>query len=219
MEGMLTRRGKPWEYLVAIGSGLLLTVLLVVALGDVVRELIVIPLLYVLWMGRLLLRSVPQVLFWSAFLIVACFLAFGSLAQGERARPDPHPAAGSSSGQVSVWARRIHLMTRGGYTGWYFGQHMERLIVAVLAYRERLSTRETRRRMKAGELESPPEVRAYFDVAMMPSRRRWRIGLLSRFRLRPRGRAQGIPPAGRGMERVIRFLEDQLEVEHDVRNR
>jgi hypothetical protein len=198
---------------------LLLTVLLVVALRDVVRETIVVPLLYVLWLVRLFLGSMPQMLFWSVFLIVACFLALGSLAREKSARHDPGPAVETSSGQVSVWARRIRLMARGGYMGWYFGQHVEKLIAEVLAYRERLSTREIRRRMKARDLEAPPEVRAYFEIVMMPSQRRWHIGILSRFRLFPRKRAQGMLPTGSGMERVVRFLEDELEVPYDDRNR
>jgi hypothetical protein len=210
-------RGKPWEYLVAIGLVLLLTVLLVSALRDVVREVIVIPLLYVLWMGRLLLRSVPQALFWFAFVIVACFLALGSLVRGKGPPPEPHSAGRRFPGQVSVWAKWIRLMAGGGYTGWYFGQHVEKLIVAVLAYRERLNTRETRRRIKAGDLEVPPEVQAYFGILLMPLRRRWPLGLLARFRLRPRRGAQGAPPGG--LERVVGFLEDQLEVGYDGRNR
>ena len=219
MEGTLTGRGKPWEYLAVIGLVLLLTVPLVLALRDVVREVIVIPLLYVLWMGRLLLRSLPQVLCWSVFLIVAFLLALGSLAQWEGPRRTPRAATGRSSGQVAVWAKRIRLMARGGYTGWYFGRHVEKLIVAVLAYRERLSIREIRRRIKVGDLEAPPEVRAYFGIVLLPSRHRWRIGSLSRFSLRPRRRAQGMPPSESGMERVVRFLEDQLEVGYDDRDR
>ena len=219
MEGPLTGRGKPWEYLVAIGLGLLLTLLLVLALRDVVREVIVIPLLYVLWMGRLMLRSVPQVLCWSVFLIAAFFVALLSLAQWEGPRRALRATTRSSSGQVAAWAKRIRLMARGGYTGWYFGQHVEKLIVAVLAYRERLSTRETRRRIKAGDLDAPPEVRAYFRIVLLPSRNRWRIGSLLRFRLRPVRRARGMPLDEGGMAQVVRFLEDQLEVGYDDRDR
>jgi hypothetical protein len=210
-------RGKSWEYLVAVGLGLLLTGLLVSVLRDVVREVIVIPLLYVLWMGRLLLRSVPQALFWFAFVIVAFFLVLGSLVRGWRSPPEPHSVGRRFPGQVSVWAKRIRLMAAGGYTGWYFGQHVEKLIVTVLAYRERLNTRETRRRIRAGDLEVPPEVQAYFCIVLMPSRRRWPLGLLSRFRFRPRKGAQGMPSSG--LERVVGFLEDQLEVGYDGRNR
>jgi hypothetical protein len=217
MKGTLMGRGETGEYLVAVGLVLLLTVLLVLALRDVVREVIVIPLLYVLWMGQLLLRSVPQALFWFAFVIVAFFLALGSLVRGKSPPPEPHPVGRRFSGQVSAWAKRVRLMAAGGYTGWYFGQHVEKLIVTVLAYRERLSTGETRRRIKAGDLEVPPEVQAYFGIVLMPSRRRWPLGLLSRFRFRPRVGAQRMLPGG--LERVVWFLEDQLEVGYDGRNR
>lgn len=217
MKGALMGRGEAWEYLVAVGLVLLLTVFLVLTLRDVVREVIVIPLLYVLWVGRLLLRSVPQALFWFAFVVVAFFLALGSLVWEKRPLPEPHPVGRSFSGQVSVWAKWIRLMAAGGYTGWYFGQHVEKLIVAVLAYRERLNTRETRRRIKAGDLEVPPEAQAYFGIVLMQSRRRWPLGLLSRFRFRPRMGAQRVPLSG--LERVVWFLEDQLEVGYDGRNR
>jgi hypothetical protein len=210
------KRAEPWEYLVVVGLTLLVTVLLVLTFRNVVREVIVIPLLYVLWMGRLLLRSVPQTLFWFAFVVVAFFLALGSLARGKRPLPQPHPVGRRFSGQVDVWAKWIRLMAAGGYTGWYFGQHVEKLIVAVLAYRERLSARETRRRIKAGDLEVPPEVQAYLGIVLLPSRRGWPLSLLSRFRFRPRKGTRGTPPGG--LERVVGFLEDQLEVGYDGRN-
>jgi hypothetical protein len=219
MEGPLAGREKAWEYLVPIGIGLSLTVLLALALRDVVREVIVIPLLYVLWIGQLLLHSVPQVVCWSVFLIAAFLVALLNLAQWEVPQRALRATTRRSSGQVAVWAKRIRLMGRGGYTGWYFGQHVEKLIVDVLAYRERLSTRETRHRVKAGDLDAPPEVRAYFAIVLLPSRYRWRIASLLRFRLRPGRRAQGMSLDESDVAQVVRFLENQLEVGYDDRNR
>jgi hypothetical protein len=208
----LARQEKLAEYLIVLGVVLLVAVPLVLLVRDVVRNMVVIPLLYILWVGRLLLQSVPQAFFWFVFLTAALVLAVGSLVRQERSRGEQPRVPVSSSGQVRAWVRRIRLMARGGFTGWYFGQHMERLIVDVLAHRERLTPKQIRHRVRSGDLEVPPEIRPYFRIARVRSRRRWIAGLVSRLRRRSGRRAQESPPAESGLERAVRFLEDQLEV-------
>ena len=103
-------------------------------------------------------------------------------------------------------------MTRGGYAGWCFGQHVEKLVVAVLAYRQRLGAREILERIKAGELDVPPEVQAYFGIVMLPSQQRWRIGSLSQLRLYLRRRGQAMPPDALILFRAVAALLPKLRI-------
>lgn len=192
---------------------MLLTILLVIVFQDVVREVVVEPLWDIIVIGKALLGYIPQGVFWTLFLLTALYLAAKSLA-GRRWPPRSRPTEAQHPGQVSVWGRRIHLVTRGDYSRWYFLQNLGKLIVGVLADRERLEAREIRRRLKAGELDVPPEVQACVQAELTADvSRRFSdivLRLWQRVKLRPRKVS-----FDSDLERIIQFLEHQLEVPHD----
>jgi hypothetical protein len=191
----------------------LLTILLFIIFRDAIREIVVEPLWNIAVIVRLLLSYLPQGVLWGLFLLAALYLAAKSLS-GRVRLPRARPTEKQIPGQVSAWARRIHLVTRGDYSRWYFLQNLARLIVGVLADREQLESREIRRRLKTGELDVPPEVQACIQAEMASGvSRRFSdviLGLWQRVTRRPR-RAS----FDSDLERIIQFLEHQLEVPHD----
>jgi hypothetical protein len=192
---------------------LLLTVLLVIVFRDAVREIVVEPLWDIVVVVQLLLSYLPQWVFWTLFLLAALYLAAKSL--GGRGRPAlARQAEVQHPGQVSTWARRIHLVTRGDYSRWYFLQHLGKLIVSVLADRERLEAREVRRRLKARELDVPPEVQdcVQAEISSGVSRRFSDVILRLWQRVKTRPRRASFDS---DLERIVQFLEHQLEVPHD----
>ena len=60
-------------------AGLVLLALMALLIRGFVREIIVVPLLYGLWIAGLILQSAPQVLLWSLFILVALIAASRSL--------------------------------------------------------------------------------------------------------------------------------------------
>jgi hypothetical protein len=82
----------------------------------------------------------------------------------------------------------------------------------VLAYQRRSTSEQIRHELRAGRLEVPPEIQAYLDLGRSPVYTP-PTSLLARFkrRLWSSMRAPQVDPE---LERVVQFLESQLEIEH-----
>jgi hypothetical protein len=209
--------GQVRRRLLVLGLILLMAAPLVLVLRDFAREAIVVPLLYVLWLGRLLFRSIPQPLLWSLFLTLVLFVAVRSLGKRGGSVGGMREAEAESPGRVWVWARRIQLAARGDYSRWRLAHYLRKLILDVLAHRERLTPEQLKRRLGTGEVVAPPAVQAYLRAGLMPMPS-GPIGLFSRLRQQLRSRARP-SPLDAGLESAVQFLENQLEVPHDRRNR
>jgi hypothetical protein len=209
----MSKRTRTRKRLLLLGLILLLAAPLVLVLRGFVREAVVVPLLYVLWIGRLLFRSIPQSLLWALLLAVALLLATRSLVERKKRLRETRGAEAERTGRVGLWARRIRLTARGDYSRWGLAQHLGKLALEVLAHQERLSARQTRRYLETGELDVPPEIRAYLHARFRPTPPR-PIGIFSRLMQRRRLGVQ-VSPLDVDPEAVVRFLEGQLEVQHE----
>ena len=196
--------------LLFLGLVLLVAIPLALVLRDVVRQVLVVPLLYLLWLGSLLFHAVPQVFFWALLLAITLFLAVRSLTRRGRPPRETRDEKPGYPGQVQVWTQRVYLMERGDYSGWYVAQRLRRLILEVLAHHERLSIEQIKQHLKTGELDASPQVRACLQAGLAPAFRS--RGLFSRLwhRLRLSVRA---PLPDLDLEGVVQFLENQLKIE------
>lgn len=194
--------------LLLAGLVLLSVVPLALVLRSFARDSIVTPVLYLLWLGHLLLQSIPQALLWALLLVISLLIFARSLIKGHRPTGEVHKAERDRPGQVTVWARRIHMMSRGSYYQWSLARYLRRLFLAVMAYRERLSRERTRVLLGAGKLDVPPRIRLYLEAALEPTSLR-PLNLFARLsqllRLSKQESALDLDP-----ETVVRFLEEQI---------
>jgi hypothetical protein len=196
--------------LLLVGLVLLLAIPLTLALRNFARDVIVVPVLYILWLGHLLVQSIPQGVLWALLLLIALVISARSLSKGRSPAGKVREAWADCPGQVAAWARQIHRMTRGSYYEWSLAQHLAKLSLAVLAYRERLTREQIKQHLQAGKLDMPPEIQAYVQAGLSPFLPN-SPSLLSRLvhRLRQSVRTS---PLAVDLEKVVRFLEKQLEV-------
>jgi hypothetical protein len=195
------------------GFTLLVAALLAVVLKDWLRETVAPALLYTLWVGYLVFRSIPQSALWATFLALALLVALGSLRRGKKALPKLEEIQGDHPGRVQALTAWIGKTAQGDYFRWRFARYLEDLSVQVLAHRERLTPEQVRDRLGAAALGVPPEIRAYLlagrkQMAPMPGPILLRLSRL----LRPGGQTS---PLHLDTERVVQFLEDQLEISYD----
>ena len=197
--------------LIPLALALLLVGLLSLVFRDFVREAIVTPVAYAVWIVGLLIESLPQAILWTFFLAIVLFMAIGSLIT----RPKPAGKAGSVGadrrGQVEVLARRIDLAAGGYYFRWHLARRLRDLAVDAIAYRQRLTHEQVQQQLEAGTLDMPPAIRAYFQAELT-------LGPVSRMsdlrhRLRPRTPAA---PLDLDPEEVVRYLERTLVLEAQV---
>jgi hypothetical protein len=194
-------------------ASVLLIVLLIVLARPFLREAIVEALAYAVWLGRLALLAVPQVVWWMLLVVIGSYVAIRTLLRGLGARPrgrDHAPVAGP--GPVRTWAKHIEQASQGDYYRERLASGIGRVTVAVLAHTRRAPADEIRRGLAAGQIDLPQDIRAQIGsgaeyLGARLQGRGWRR-LLGRF-----ARPRPTDYASTDLERMIRFLESEMEVE------
>lgn len=199
---------KRW---LVVGAVLLLAAPLVLLLRDFTREVLLVQLYRVAWTLRLVFETLPQTPLWFLFLAVVAFLAVRSLLRQPRPRR-PTEAEVEHEGQLHRLVRWIEQAREGEYFRWSLSRQLGELALDVLAHEQRAAPGQIRRRLRAGELDAPPEVLACLEAGLRPAYLLPR-GFLDR--LRPRLLPGAEPPPDPALEAVVRYLETQLEVDHD----
>ncbi len=211
------RKLRAWlsEYWPVLFVALLLAIPLMIALRDVVRDVIVYPLARLFWLARLVFLSIPPVFIWGYFLLIAARIIIHSVRTAPRSMRVSEPETLHRPGRVSAWARRIRLTRRGDYSRWGLAHHLSELAAKILASNERLKVTESRHRLQAGEWDAPDEIRDYFRTASTsapPVQQRW---FLARFWQQLLGRGhedEDLQNLNLDVREVVAFLETRAGV-------
>jgi hypothetical protein len=200
------------ERLSRVALTLLLAGMLVLVVTGGVRDMIVVPMLYMIWLAGQLYQSIPQALLWGVFLVAAVLVALQSLAW--RLPPPLYPnSATAQLGRVAAWERLLRESTEDDYARWRLAQRLSAMAIATLADREQCLPHELRQRLADGSLDLPAEVRSYLRIGLAASapasrsqRSFWRRVLAGRI-----GGAQLVDRPDLDPEPVIQFLEQTVQ--------
>lgn len=134
-------------------AGAIITALLALLLRDFVRENIVAPLLNTAWIAWIGLLSVPQVVFWGLFLLVALVVALRSLS----ANAPPLRLGGVryaepyvSPSRYGYWRTALGALARSSFAHERVERELQNLVVQILAEQRRLAPDELRDQIYAG---------------------------------------------------------------------
>ncbi len=156
------------KYFLPLGLIALLAVLLSPFLQNFVRELLVIPLLYLFWIGRFLALAVPQSVLWAILVATLALLMGVSLLGQRRPRPRADFSPAASQGRIESWATLISKAQDDDYFKWRLAQQLQKLTLNTLAHRQGQSLRQTRQQLRQGKLDIPPELQPYFLASLQP---------------------------------------------------
>lgn len=189
--------------LIVLAVILLLAALLTPLLRDYSRPWIS-PLLYIAWVGRLLLAGIPQMVWWALLLAVALFIA-GRTLLSYWSRPQPSErTAAAPPGRIESWTALIRQADQEIYYQWQLAQPLQELTLALLAHTERVAPADIKQRLNHNDLELPPDIQAYLQASLTsfshltPSRPRF-------------GSASSPSPLALEIDYIIQFLEDKLD--------
>jgi hypothetical protein len=191
-----------------LGLILILAILLTLVSHNYMGEAIVTPLLYLVWIGRLIFESIPQGVIWALFLFIALLVAGRSLVKkrthsGQSQYPEtPEPE------RIEGWLNLLRRANQDDYYKWQLAQRIQRLTLDTLAHDERLELKQVRQNLAAGKLDLPPELQAYLEAGMTSFSHF--LGAESRFRLRKQASSLDLD-----LERIIQFLEDKVDYHID----
>jgi hypothetical protein len=186
---------------------LLLLGLLALIISGAVREVIVIPLLFLFWLVRLVYESIPQVALWVVFLAIAARVAWKSLAAPPAALRVPQ-AASINRTPVAAWAWMLQRAANDRYARWLLAQRLGQLAQRLLASQDEHATRGLWQFLHDESWDIPPAVRAYLQAGTHryrptpPYWRRWRPWGA---RVESRADPLDLDPA-----EVVRFLDERL---------
>lgn len=213
---MVMKKRRLWLVAMVLLLAVPLAFLLSRAIGGFVRDVVAMPILYLVWIGRLYVRAVPQVLFWGALLVFGvALIVIRALVGRTPSGEDEQGAANGAeigrayAGRVERLRSQIYFAGRSTYFRRRLAQRLGTLMVQSLGYGEQYRLEHIERGLDA--LDAPPEIRAFLREGgqlVLPSRS---AGLLDWLKRRLRGRKGG-GAHDVDLESVVRFLEDRLEV-------
>jgi len=212
---------KDKQILLTIVAVFLLTLVLLIFFRDTVVNIFVIPLLYLFWLGDLILKSIDQRYIWWFMLGVMVIIVLRGLLQQQK-RNDTSSRVVYRQRQtqrVSFWIAQLRRMASGTYPEEYSKYELRKLILSVLGHSVNLSPREIEQRLKNGEFELPPEIQSGFQPNQensiqanksFLSRLRQRIRVIS-----ARKSTASADKVSQEMEEAIQYLEKQLEINRE----
>jgi hypothetical protein len=209
---------------------ILLAIALALALTDLVRNVLAEPVTHLFYFLGLLVKSTPQVLFWGMVLLFLLIVAGKSVEEVRKPEiPDfVAPTRYTKRERVAYWAAQVNQALRGEqYSHARLIEFLARMALELDAQEEHISVVEIRQRLERGEVEFPLEIENYLKARYDPGRIS-RPNLWQRVKENMARLWNSLPgkkdPASRTfagrltqaeLEKVIQYLEEQLEVSYD----
>lgn len=195
------RRWLPW-----VGLGISLG--LSFALRDVIRRAVILPAAYLLFWGKLFYHAVPQVILWIV-LVAAIFIYTVRLIplRAWVSRPKKvkiQPAMGAVE-NLAGWVGKA---PKGIYYKWLLANRLGRIAREILLMHSGNHQQRTLEAVEGSGWDPPQEVRGYLET-----------GLNGSFADFPQPRFRWLrsepTPLDADVQKVIDYLESELEASHD----
>jgi hypothetical protein len=196
-----------------IGLILLFAAPLVIVLHGFARKVIVVPLMYIFWAGHHIFQSIPQSILWALFLAIAILTSLKSLVKPQKPNDIVKDVEKENLGQVSLWAERFHMKNE-----WTISRYLKELVVTALAYNRQQSHKKIREDIESGELDTSSEIQALLKLGFKRIPESSHRSFL-RYLFRPRSRKKIALSLEFEPEKVVKFLENQLEIENEYCDR
>jgi hypothetical protein len=190
---------------------------------DQITEIILIPILYILWVVDMALQMFGQRCIWFAALMIALLLSLFFSRRNERPVKELDRTVysrGPAEGRINFWRRRVRVNTRAINAVSYRRSEMYHLVIRALAYHENSNAQEIEERLQAGEIHVPPGVSSILGLDDRSVEARHQVHLLEAIKLRLRWMmARFFSPKylpDSKIEQIAEYLESLMEVDYDA---
>jgi hypothetical protein len=139
---------------------LLLGLVLFYLVDDFVVNIIILPLMKVVWFLSLIVQSLPQAVIWIVSVLVLLIITIASLTKGEKTAKTFYRMSRANTGSVELWARLIENAQRSVYSKWRLAQKLKRLTWKLLSP---IDNQQTINYDLSG-VELPEEIRVYYEA-------------------------------------------------------
>ena len=210
--------------IILLGIILVTNLILAAIFRDFIRENVLIPILYLFFYIRLFLKSMGETCLWPILIILVLLISFRLLrvkkkdhqrAYGYRAEPGTY-----EEGRVAFWMKFIKHKSLGMENLSRVSFRLRELVSSVIAYQENLTQHELENVVNQGSLHLPVEIQKYLDrknQAAAETAKPVSIfeQIMGWFRVQ---NSSNQSAANMELSKVVQYLEEQLELEHDDGN-
>lgn len=150
---------KRWPLFLALAAvALILGGLLSLLFRDWVRTQVAYPLVYLFWILKLLILSIPQDVFWGVLVFVAIVAAlYVSWPESLPQREQVTVRLNKSASRYSTWLRYMKSIDTSRFTNDNLARDLVRLSVQILAEQQHLTTDEVYHQLDHNQISLPPE--------------------------------------------------------------
>lgn len=181
-----------------------------------IDKFIVLPLLsFFAYLNRLWRSFDPDTL-WAGFIMltyVLTLMTFPTIITPQRVRRSKQLPA--NAGQLRFWIQELHgIYNQGQRITPYSQIELKKLVIEVVAFRQQCSARQAEKWLRANESDLPAEIHTLFHRDTASRQRPGFLGNLER--LWNQLNAPSLSTNILKTEAIVRFLESQMEITHDV---
>jgi hypothetical protein len=195
--------------------------ILCVVFWNVVREQIIIPVYYLVWIGSLILKSISQKVFLGLLIIGCLIIGVNTIKnlQVKKLQKRSEKNQPSSTSRYRFWSKLLYHSLTSEFFRWEFALEARKLIFSIFSYQEGLNPEEAELKIKRHELRVPDSVKQLVEKREIPLDtpiKNWIENWVEKIRQVFRGQDSQIDPRGdEHIEAIIQFIEDRLEITHD----
>jgi len=190
---------------------------------DQITEIVLIPILYILWVVDVALQMFGQRCIWVAALMIALLLSLFISRRNERPVKELDRTVysrGPAEGRINFWRRRVRVNTRAINAVSYRRSEMYHLVIRALAYHENSNAQEIEEQLQTGEIRVPPEVSSILGLDDRSVEARHKVNLLDAIKLRLKWIIERfVSPKylpDYKIEQIAEYLESLMEVDYDA---
>lgn len=191
----------------AAGGILVLALILAFPLRDVLEQVVIVPLAYLVFLAGVIYRTLPQFIWWVAAIIIVLFMFLGSLAPGDRYAAREAVKRQPVPGPVEELAGSIQKTRDGIYFKWLVANRLGKLAYNMLIQRSGERSRSVFAPLLGPDWEPDPHLRKYLEAGLH--------GSFSDYPSLERSRTFNATPLDVEIGEAVEFLESQLEARRD----
>lgn len=203
---------------------LVINIILAIVFRDFIRENVLIPILYLFYYFRLLLKTLGETCLWPLLLMILAVISL-QISRSKKKSQEETQSYSLESGQyeegrVGFWMKYIRRKAMGIENLSFVSFRLKDLVLSVLAYKENLSSLELEKLVTQRKQIVPVEVQVLFQPGDEEAQKTIELPtLFSRFVnwLKTRSSSH-VPKNISDMCKLVQYLEEQLEIEQDDGN-
>jgi hypothetical protein len=130
--------------------------------------MVLIPLAYLIFVVRLIARSVGQQTLWISFVVFSSLIAIISLAARREMQSEEPSVEQKYPTRLQTWIDTVNRYEHSPYFKWNLAQDLSNLLIEAIAYHQGTSRYKISQQVQAGDIDLPEDIIKYLQISQKP---------------------------------------------------